>query len=230
MPVTPFTVASKIHSPPFVILASRWLERYFHRAGDYRQRNQPTAPPRRDHNTSKELPAWYHRIVSIIEREGRDIQPYDFDEDISELGEGEGDSDSDDLGVTCDCDLEDECKCYLLDDDAKSEQSYTGQDASHYYSLKGQRTDRKIDLQYAKQESEESRISTREFERRKEQEVDAACAALLEAQGEGDCPGPLLESIAGKTFELYSVHHVDHCYNNFMHGSKYVEFYYHNDD
>lgn len=188
------------------------------------QLNQPTAPPRRDHNTSKELPAWYHRIVSIIEREGRDIQPYDFDEDISELGEGEGDSDSDDLGATCDCDLEDECECDLLDDDAKSEHSYTGPDASHYYSLKDQRTDRKIDLQDAKQELEESRISTREFERRKEQEVDAACEALLEAQGEGDCPGPLLESIAGKTFELYSVHHVDHCYNDFMYGQNMSSF------
>lgn len=59
--------------------------------------------------------------------------------------------------------------------------------------------------------------------------MDAACTALLCAQGEGDCPGPLLESIAGKSFELYSVHHVDHCYNDFLYGSKYVEFYYRND-
>lgn len=33
----------------------------------------------------RKLPAWYYRLVQITIEEDRDIEPSDFDEDISEL-------------------------------------------------------------------------------------------------------------------------------------------------
>ncbi|GAB0146826.1 hypothetical protein EsHS_00007214 [Epichloe bromicola] len=197
-----------------------------------------------------EPPAWYRRLVIITIIEDRDIEPYDFDEDISELGEGEGDSDRDSLCAACErgieeecgcgsedeceCDLldEDECECDLLDDDdEESEHSYTGSDADYYYELKEQRTDQKMQLRDEKKRLQEDRSFTRELESRKEQEVHAAYEAMLEAQKRrDDCPRRRLESIAGKTFYLYSVDHVDHCYNDDLYPSKYVEFYYINAD
>ncbi|QPH00189.1 hypothetical protein C2857_003510 [Epichloe festucae Fl1] len=212
------------------------------------KRKQPTSSPRRVHHT-RELPAWYRRLVIITIIEDRDIEPYDFDEDISELGEGEGDSDRDSLGVACECGSEDECECGSEDececgsedececdpldedeDDEESEHSYTGSDADYYYELKEQRTDRKMELRNEKRRLQEDRTFTRELESRNEQEVHAAYEAMLEAQKRRDCPRRRLESIAGKTFYLYSVDHVDHCYNYDLYPSKYVEFYHINAD
>lgn len=211
------------------------------------KRKQPTSSPRCDHHT-RELPAWFHRLVILTIIEDREIGPCDFDEDISELGEGEGDSDRDSLGVACECGSEDECECgsevececgsgsedececdlldYEDDDDEESEHSYTGSDADYYYELKEQRTDRKMELRDEKKRRQEERNFTREIESRKEEEVHAAYEAMLEAQKRSDCPRRRLESIAGKTFYLYSVDHVDHCYDDLLYPSKYVEFYY----
>ncbi|KAF7586529.1 hypothetical protein BBP40_008701 [Aspergillus hancockii] len=192
------------------------------------KRKQPASSPspRCDHRVSRELPAWYRRLVILTIREDRDIEPYDFDEDISELGEDEGDSGSDSLGVACECNSEDECECGLLDDDEESEHSYTGSDADYYYELKNQRTDRKIELRDEKERQQEERNFTRELESRKEQEVYAAYEAMLESQKKRDSSRPRLESIAGKTFNLYSVDHVDYCYDDFLYAPKYVEFHY----
>ncbi|KAK9443858.1 hypothetical protein VB005_02383 [Metarhizium brunneum] len=194
------------------------------------QQNQPKLSSRCDHHTTRELPAWYHRLVILTIREDRDIEPCDFDEDISELGEDEGDSEPDGPGVACKCDSEDDCECYLSDDDEESEHSYTGSDAEYYYELKDQRTDRKIELRDEKKGQQEQRNFTRGLESRKEQIVYAAYEAMLEAQKGGDSPSPVLESIAGKTFYLYSVDHVNHCYDYSLYPSKYVEFYYINVD
>ncbi|KAK5994451.1 hypothetical protein PT974_04925 [Cladobotryum mycophilum] len=182
--------------------------------------------PRRSPHTTRELPAWYCRLVILTMGEDREIEPWDFDEDISELGEGEGDSDPDGLSVACECDSEDECECDFLDDEEEkqSERSYAGSDAGYYYELKDQRTVRKMELRDEKQRVQKERNSVREFESRKEQEVYAAYEAMLEAQKTGDPPP--LGSIAGKTFYLYSVDHVDYCYEDFLNPSKYVEFCY----
>lgn len=44
-----------------------------------------TTPP--GFSTTRELPAWFKRLVRITIKEDRDIEPHDFDEDISELDE-----------------------------------------------------------------------------------------------------------------------------------------------
>ncbi|KAK9439946.1 hypothetical protein VB005_04564 [Metarhizium brunneum] len=173
------------------------------------QQNQPQLSPRSHHRTTRELPAWYRRLVILTITEDRDIEPWDFDEDISELGEDEG-NESDSSDVECTCDDEDDCECYLLSDNKESEHSYTGSDADYYYELKEQRTDRKMQLQDEKEQQQEERNSTREDKR-------------------GDGPRPVLASIADKSFDLYSVDHVDYCYHDFY-RSKYVEFYHIDED
>lgn len=191
------------------------------------KQNQPTSSPRH-RCTTRELPAWYRRLVILTITEDRDVEPWDFDEDISELGEGEG-NESDGSDVACTCDDEDDCECYLSGDDEESERSYTGSDADYYYELKEQRTDRKMQLHDEKEQQQEERNSTREDESRKEQIVYAAYEAMLEAEKGGDSPRLVLESITNKSFDLYSVDHVDHCYHDFY-RSKYVEFYHIEED
>ncbi|KID85766.1 hypothetical protein MGU_07074 [Metarhizium guizhouense ARSEF 977] len=189
------------------------------------QQNRPKLSLHPHHRTTRELPAWYHRLVILTITEDRDIRPWDFDEDISELGEDEG-SEPNGPGVACKCDDEDDCQCYLSGDYEESEHSYTGSAADYYYELKDQRTDRKLQLRDERKIHQEEQNFTRELKSRKEHFVYAAYEAMLEAQKEGDSPSPVLESIAGKTFLLYSVDYVDHCYNDFLNRSKYVDFYY----
>jgi hypothetical protein len=38
----------------------------------------------------KAFPAWYYRVAAIEPTQGRDIDPEDFDEDLSELEESRG--------------------------------------------------------------------------------------------------------------------------------------------
>ncbi|KAH6605831.1 hypothetical protein Trco_004984 [Trichoderma cornu-damae] len=192
------------------------------------KRKQPPSSPCRDNRTRKEPPAWYCRIVILTTEEDRNIELWDFDEDISELGEGDGDG----VGERCECDSDIEvargCECEFdpLDDGEKSQHSYTGSDAGYYYELKAQRIERKMELYEAKEKYEREKKIQWELERRKEQEVYAAYEAILEAEKKlGDCPRPRLESISNKVFYLFSVDHVNHCFNDDLYPSKYVEFY-----
>ncbi|EFY95583.1 hypothetical protein MAA_08879 [Metarhizium robertsii ARSEF 23] len=127
------------------------------------KQNQPTSSSRH-RRTTRELPAWYRRLVILTITEDRDVEPWDFDEDISELGEDEG-NESDGSDVECTCDDEDDCECYLSGDDEESEHS--PKDAA---------------------QQQEERNSTREDESRKEQIVYAAYEAMLEAEKGGDSP------------------------------------------
>lgn len=113
-----------------------------------------------------------------------------------------------------------------MDDGAESQHSYTGSDTDFYYELKDERISRKKDLLEERELHQKERALTRELESSKEQEVYAAYEAMLESQKKGDRPRPRLESIAGKQFYLYSVDHVDYCYDDFLYPSKYVEFYF----
>lgn len=83
-----------------------------------------------------DLPAWYYR-VSAIEFEGRDITPYDFDQDISDLEET-SETSKDGHGTACaSCERYEEgddwnCECELSSsdqEDSSSQRSYDGSDA-----------------------------------------------------------------------------------------------------
>ncbi|KAJ6437688.1 triacylglycerol lipase [Purpureocillium lavendulum] len=53
-----------------------------------------------------ELPAWYHRLVVVGIRQDREIDPEDFDEDISELNEADENSDCECFGEDAECEDE----------------------------------------------------------------------------------------------------------------------------
>lgn len=127
------------------------------------------------------------------------MNAYDFDEDLSELGEDKEDDDD--------------------TDGDESERSYDGSDADYYYELKEEREERK-------QEKLRGRIAKnreREMESAKEEEVRAAYRSLLKAEKElKTIP---IESLAGQGFKLFCSDHVDHFYLN-TYATKRVDFYY----
>src|SRR5665213_3861596 len=90
---------------------------------------------------SRTLPSWYYRVQVISFRENREVNGYDFDEDLSELEEDKeqerdhvehfkNDDDNDDEDDGCEYAGEDpECDCRFKDDDDvdeddESERSY----------------------------------------------------------------------------------------------------------
>lgn len=176
-----------------------------------------------------DLPAWYFRLVALTIKKDRDVYPEDFDEDLSDIEEiqtysGAGNTPSE---LDCDCDGQDsECDCQLSNSrEDGSERSYNGSDAGYYYELKDEREERKQQLRDMKERERTERERLREFEGIKEKEVQAAYKSLQQAEIRGDLPCPL-DSIAGKTFCLYSLDHFDYRHNPVYYPSKNANFYY----
>ncbi|PON20048.1 hypothetical protein TGAM01_v211092 [Trichoderma gamsii] len=177
----------------------------------------------------QKLPAWYCRLVALTIEKKRDVRPEDFDEDLSDIDatpkyNGVGNNPSE---LNCDCDGEDtECDCQSSNDsEHSSERSYNGSDADYYYELKHEREERKQQLRDMEVEEKEEKERLRESESVKEEEVQAAYKSLQQAEIRGSllCP---LDSIASKTFRLYSLDYFDYRYDPVYYPSKYVEFYY----
>ncbi|KAF4995423.1 hypothetical protein FDECE_12812 [Fusarium decemcellulare] len=163
---------------------------------------------RPSHSTVAALPAWYYRVLRIMEWEDRDAEPEDFDQDISDLGEL---SEEEKHENSSDLDLED------IDDDNVSEMSYNGSDAEEYYELKELREDRKRQLRRIEKENRETEERNRrdkaemiESERRMELEVLQAKERLQEALQQGRQPP---EIFAAKIWNLYSVEYVEHLWD-----------------
>ncbi|PTB66196.1 hypothetical protein BBK36DRAFT_4451 [Trichoderma citrinoviride] len=181
-------------------------------------------------------PAWYCRLVNLSQK--REIEEDDFDEDISELRESDApDEFSDGESIQrcecpssdmldCECDAEDAAPERAMDDGAESGRSYQGSDADYYYELKERRIERKIDLRDEKERAEERRRLFRELDSEQEREVREAYEAMLEEQKKGDAPRPRLASLSRAVFHLFSVDHIDYCYDyDHYLGTRYVEFY-----
>lgn len=197
------------------------------------EQNQPKQPKPRGTNTRKEPPAWYKRLVVLGISEDRDVRPHDFDADLSELGKDElSDTDSSGAGFYCECDNEEECECQPpdCDDRSASEESYDGSDAGYYYELKMDRTQRKRDILHEIECQQLEKQSVRDYDQALEQEVYKAYEAMQQERKTAHVPWPKLDSIVGKSYRLHSVDHVDYCYNSELYGSKYVEFYYYDED
>ncbi|KAM7216357.1 hypothetical protein V8F06_008279 [Rhypophila decipiens] len=116
------------------------------------------------------LPAWFHRIrrldidASLGRR--RELQPRDFDEDISDLEEDVDEDEDEEEEEEKECDecggppgFDPECGCEPIDEedsseededeyysDAGSERSYCGSEADFYYEMKKMREARKRQL------------------------------------------------------------------------------------
>lgn len=126
----------------------------------------------------------------------------------------------------CECgDDEDAAPEDKMNDGAESERSYQASDADYYYELKEQRIERKIQLREWKETQGKERALSRIMAIEKEQEVREAYEAMLKEQKKADAPRPRLASLARAIFDLFSVDHVDYCYNYDLYPSKYVEFY-----
>jgi hypothetical protein len=187
---------------------------------------------RRTQRYSRTLPSWYYRIQAISFKENREINAYDFDEDLSEMEEDK-EQERDDAEQLkeeeedCACGGEDpECDCQFEDDDMdeddESGRSYDGSDAEYYYELKEEREERKHEKGQERKEKEREQ----EMERTKEEEVYAAYRSLNRAEKERKTIP--IESLAGQGFKLFCSDHVDHFYSD-LYATKRVDFY-HLDD
>lgn len=175
--------------------------------------------PRPQKQKRRYPPAWYTRLLVMTIRTDREVEGYDFDEDISELEEDPDDGSAEE--DECDCDGDDpECACQIEDsesEDQESERSYDGSDADYYYELKSQREDRKEELFMENKEDEKEKRLLREYEKPKEDEVRAAYQSLKDKWWvHQEIP---VESLAPGFFELFSTDLIDYCYNN-MRGTK----------
>ncbi|KAK2757065.1 hypothetical protein FQN54_005034 [Arachnomyces sp. PD_36] len=172
--------------------------------------------------SKQELPAWYYRIVALTMKEDRDVDPEDFDEDLSSISSVSVDSETDDddedsdSGSGSDSGDEDEDS-----EDAVSNESYNGSDADYYYELKEYRKERKLELHRTRKLDEQEKNSHRTFEQEKQKEVQEFYDSLKNAKKRRKTS---LESIDGR-FSLYSADHVDHFFHLGTYGSKWVEFY-----
>ncbi|KAF4961378.1 hypothetical protein FSARC_10194 [Fusarium sarcochroum] len=169
-------------------------------------------------------PAWYYRLVALTIKKDRDVEPEDFDEDISDLDETAEDSTSEEGGCVCDSDSENECECFDEPiDDNQSQRSYTDSDADFYYELKSEREERKRELRDIKEHERKQKAERRVLELEKEKEVKEAYKHLQEAVQRGDSL-PKLDPFLG-SFKLFSVDHFDYRYDPDYYPTKYVSFY-----
>lgn len=188
---------------------------------------------RHTHRNSRILPSWYYRVMLTCIKENREVYAYDFDEDLSEMGddkgqEGDGAEQSKNEEEDCICGSEDsECVCQIkdvdMDKDDVSQRSYDGSDAGCYYDMKYEREERKREKLQERKEKEEQQ----EMERIKEEEVDATERTLSRAEKERKTIS--IESLAGQGFLLFSSAHVDHFYTDFY-ATKRVDFYHQDDE
>jgi hypothetical protein len=186
-------------------------------------------PAQRDRRT---LPSWYRRVLLISLKENREVNGYDFDEDLSELEEDK-EQERDDIeqfknkdknDQDCECNDEDsECDCSDEDDDMdeddESERSYDDSDADYYYELKEERDERKQEKLRERKEKER----TRDIEKTKEEEVRVAYRSLNMAEKE--CETIPVGLLADQSFRLFCSDHVDLFYSD-IYVTKRVDFYY----
>ncbi|KAL2363073.1 hypothetical protein RJZ56_004034 [Blastomyces dermatitidis] len=165
----------------------------------------------RNQNGREIWPAWPQGLHALIVKEDRDLNPEDFNEDLSSLSDLAGSSNAEDN------------KDKVNRDDTMSDRSYTGSDASFYYELKAECQERKMELQEIGEHNKQAKDNQQTFDRDREREVQEMYDPVKK---QSKTP---LEPITGH-FCLYSVEHIDYCYSSDMYSSKYVEFYYLDED
>lgn len=170
---------------------------------------------------SQNLPAWYQRLIAVTIKEDRDIEPGDFDQDISDLEETSNANTNSDGSACASCKCggySDECNYDR--DNWSSRRSYDGSDADYYYQLKNEREERKQELQEIRLE----KWKALDFEQQKVTEVEEAFAQLQDTCSSSDATS-LLAQLAGRRFHLFCVEYVDRCYDAYLPSSTYIEFH-----
>lgn len=182
----------------------------------------------------RKLPAWYWRIATLDVTKHRDIQPEDYDEDISELGDADKSSEGEEE-PECECDSDaSECECSFEDkyNDNASEKTIDNSfsDAELYYELKDERKARKRDLLRWRLHAEKARNSTMEHAKAREEEVNTAYHAFKKARRRAKKNGdtiPLDFTMGhrGREYELFSTQHVEWLYDEHLYPTKRADFY-----
>ncbi|KAI1101050.1 hypothetical protein F4804DRAFT_317171 [Jackrogersella minutella] len=191
-----------------------------------------------------DLPAWYHRIMrntAYVCGEA-DLNPWDFDEDISEISETE------EKPFVCRCeameDSELECECESDYESDKSDQSYNEDDADLYYELKQERDERKQDLKEIREASERAKKKALQLHQNKVEEVRAAYEALKKEKDGRGAPITFLEeptwitdrkksgrpapsgNFHCRSFDLFSVDYTKYFYGEGDYNQwRYLEFH-----
>ena len=184
------------------------------RADPLRSKASRVEKPPRAKKDSRSLPSWYFRVLAFSYDGDREVEPWDFDEDLSEL---EDDSEQE-RDTVKQLNEEEEEKEEEEEEEEESERSYDGSDADYYYELKEAREERKQE----KLRERKAKESQREVEKNKEDEVRTAYRSLDTAEkgGKTTTIGPL----AGQSFRLFCSDHVDYFYSD-LYGTKRVDFY-----
>ncbi|KAK4131659.1 hypothetical protein BT67DRAFT_451532 [Trichocladium antarcticum] len=177
---------------------------------------------------SRSLPPWYYRVIALHYNGAIDVEPWDFDTDLSELEEEEEEEEEErgdvkemkeEEGDDCECDGDDaECTCQSETESVESERSYDGSDADDYYFLKESREERKLE----KLPEREERQQTLDFVRAREEEVRAAYKSLDKTIA--------IDSPARDSFRLFCTDHAEHFYHPSYYPTKRVDFYHHDLD
>jgi hypothetical protein len=180
---------------------------------------------RREEARSK-LPAWYWRVLPAY-LDG-DVEPEDYDEDISELGESDTSSEEDDErecgcgddASECDCDLNDGEN---TDEESESVKTCDGSDAETYYELKEERETRKRELWEERKRKEKAK----EFVKGKEDEVNAAYQAFRKARRRAKKRGEKIpiDFTVSRSYKLYSSDHDEWAHDHSMYSTQRADFY-----
>ncbi|KAH8665398.1 hypothetical protein BGZ61DRAFT_593110 [Ilyonectria robusta] len=134
----------------------------------------------------RNYPAWYIRLLRLTITGDRDVEEYDFDEDISELEEDPDDGPAEER--FCDCDGEEDPECVCQIEDRESERSHDDSGA----------------------EKKKEKAELREYDRTKQDEVRAAYQSLKDKRLVPQ-QNPV-ESLATGWFDLFSTDLIDFCY------------------
>jgi hypothetical protein len=181
------------------------------------------------HAADKGAPSWYCRLLMIDRgdpeyyEDRQSYDEYDFDEDISELG----DEDSDDEYPECKCDGTTDCSCEdrsITNEEKLRKEPYTGSDAEYFYELKGYRSQRKHELREERYWRQKKKDEQLEVERKKDKEVQEAYARLQRSAEEANSPPTKLDLLKTGKFTLHSSEFTELWWDeNF--ATRYISFY-----
>ncbi|KAK4207929.1 hypothetical protein QBC37DRAFT_432694 [Rhypophila decipiens] len=186
----------------------------------------------------KDLPSWYHRLRALVyhPRHGwdfHDIQPGDFDEDISDFGtDDDPDWSDDDYPPGCECDLELGCECDWPSEEEEdlSEAPYDGPEAHLYFHLNDLRFERKRDRWESRLHFRDAKARAIEEDRKSEQEhLDGYEGFKKEQQKELEASGKKkrkrtrLGDLRGQAFRTCCTDYVD-CFGPSRHIIEFEEF------
>ncbi|KAH7140368.1 hypothetical protein B0J13DRAFT_63505 [Dactylonectria estremocensis] len=195
----------------------------------------------------KRLPAWYHRVSGITMMQDRDVYPWEFDQDLSDIEEPkpkeskpkerskydypeyDGDPEApcecgageECEGHSCECPAGSDCGGHTEDEESEeSEYDAEQEEVWEYRDLQEQRENRKKELKEQAEQKDEERAEARSWDVEMQKKVQTAYEAYKNGTIKGNTPQHVA-SLAGKQFSLHCVDYIDHFPNDFTKSAKF---------